>query len=111
MHHLNGYDWDIQGRTDVKNGITITKELHKAFHMKYGYGNNTREQFLEFVGNIDLILEIRELLKYIKKYRFVKIKSHIDTTMIDATYEEFKSINNIRFFHSPFLFIVCRAWH
>ena len=57
VHHLDGYDWYIDGRTDVKNGITITKELHKAFHMKYGYGLNTKKQFLEFVGMIDIILE------------------------------------------------------
>ena len=98
VHHLNGYDWDIQGRTDVKNGITITKELHKAFHMKYGYGNNTREQFLEFVGNIDLILEDYdgdipttrwaycitdgEIIKNIKQY--AKMHNYCDCNIYDC---------------------------
>lgn len=78
--------------TDCKMAILSITELFDGWTKKNGtYYNKNKKEVL----NIDLILEIRELLKYIKKYRFVKIKSHIDTTMIDATYEEFKSINNI----------------
>lgn len=61
VHHLNGYNWFIEGRTDVKNAVTITKDLHKAFHGKYGYGNNTKEQFLEFVELGDLKLKDYDL--------------------------------------------------
>lgn len=57
VHHLNSYDWDFDGRIDVCNGITITEELHKAFHSQYGYGQNTRQQFVEFTGKVDLILK------------------------------------------------------
>lgn len=48
-HHLNGYNWDKEHRTDVNNGITLCKKCHKEFHSVYGYGNNTREQFDEFL--------------------------------------------------------------
>ena len=57
VHHLDGYDWCVEGRTKVTNGITITEELHKSFHSKYGYGNNTKQQFLEFVKKLDIVLD------------------------------------------------------
>ena len=57
VHHLDSYDWCKEKRTDVTNGVTLSKDIHEAFHTKYGRGRNTKEQFLEFVGIYDLILE------------------------------------------------------
>ena len=57
VHHLDGYDWCIEGRTDVTNGITLSRDIHKAFHSKYGYGKNTKQQFLEFINELDLVLD------------------------------------------------------
>ncbi|WP_455793600.1 HNH endonuclease [Clostridium butyricum] len=59
VHHLDGYDWCKQKRTDETNGITLCKTCHKNFHTIYGYGNNTREQFEEWIGHA-----IGELEKY-----------------------------------------------
>ena len=50
VHHLNSYNWYIEGRTDEINGITLCKECHKNFHLLYGYGDNTKEQYENFVG-------------------------------------------------------------
>lgn len=48
-HHLDGYNWCEEKRVDVDNGITLCKECHDKFHNIYGRGNNTKEQFEEFM--------------------------------------------------------------
>nr|DAQ17004.1 MAG TPA: NinG protein [Caudoviricetes sp.] len=49
VHHINGYNWDIENRTNVDNGVTLNREIHKEFHKLYGNGNNTKFQFKEFI--------------------------------------------------------------
>lgn len=49
-HHLNGYNWDKENRFNLDNGITLCNKCHKNFHNKYGRGNNTKEQYLEYVN-------------------------------------------------------------
>ena len=51
VHHLNGYNWDIEHRTDPDNGVTLCKDCHKKFHSIYKYGNNTKSQYDEFINN------------------------------------------------------------
>lgn len=48
-HHLNGYNWDIEHRIDVNNGVTLCEDCHKNFHDAYGRGNNTKEQYEEWI--------------------------------------------------------------
>ena len=50
-HHLNSYNWDKEHRIDVNNGITLCEQCHRDFHIKYGMGNNTKEQYIEFINN------------------------------------------------------------
>ena len=59
VHHLDGYNWCIEKRTDETNGITLCENCHDNFHSIYGNGNNTKEQFEEWIGHA-----IGELEKY-----------------------------------------------
>lgn len=58
VHHLDGWDNFKEKRYDESNGITLCKICHKNFHSIYGYGNNTKEQFEEWIG------KAIELVKY-----------------------------------------------
>lgn len=48
-HHLNGYNWDVKNRHNIKNGITLCVDCHSDFHKVYGKGDNTKEQFKEYL--------------------------------------------------------------
>ena len=50
-HHLDGYEWCKEKRTQVENGVTLCEECHKKFHVLYGWNGNTKEQFYEFRDN------------------------------------------------------------
>ena len=50
-HHLDGWSTDIDKRFELSNLITLCKECHKAFHIEYGYGDNTKDQFDAFARN------------------------------------------------------------
>lgn len=51
-HHLNSYHWAKDERIDIDNGITLCEDCHKDFHRLYGYRNNTKEQFQEYVDSM-----------------------------------------------------------
>jgi 5-methylcytosine-specific restriction endonuclease McrA len=57
VHHLYAYNKYEELRFDETNGITLCKNCHKNFHNKYGNGNNTKEQFLEWMNISEYKLE------------------------------------------------------
>lgn len=50
-HHLDGYHWCKEKRTDINNGVTLCESCHKEFHKQYSNNNNTKEQFINFMMN------------------------------------------------------------
>lgn len=50
-HHLEGFHWCVEGRTDINNGVCLCEECHKKFHTKFGYKHNTKEQYKKFIEN------------------------------------------------------------
>jgi len=66
-HHLDGYDWCKDKRTDETNGITLCKNCHKNFHSLYSYGNNTKEQFQEWIGHAIEVLKFKGKLQTTRK--------------------------------------------
>lgn len=49
VHHLDGYDWCKEKRTDVNNGVCLCNKCHKSFHSKFGYKNSKKEDFDKFI--------------------------------------------------------------
>lgn len=55
-HHLYSWNSYPKKRHDLNNGVYISYKVHKEFHDLYKYGNNTEEQWSEYVSkyhNVD----------------------------------------------------------
>lgn len=53
-HHLDGYNWCKERRLDITNSVTLCKKCHDSFHKEYGYGNNTEQQYLEYIKELNI---------------------------------------------------------
>lgn len=48
-HHLASFHASRERRTDLENGVTVCAPCHLFFHKKYGFTDNTPEQFRLFL--------------------------------------------------------------
>lgn len=80
-HHLDGFNWCVNRRTDVTNGVTLCSDCHRDFHNKYGIGDNTQQQYEEWIGSaIDLINAGMEITSNRKVY-CLETKTVYDSTL------------------------------
>ena len=54
IHHLYSFNTHPELGNDTANMVRITSAVHNEFHKIYGRGNNTCEQWNEFVENLDV---------------------------------------------------------
>jgi hypothetical protein len=47
-HHIYNWAHYPEHRFDIRNGITLRRDLHTQFHELYGHGPNTLAQFAQF---------------------------------------------------------------
>lgn len=51
-HHLNAWNSHPDERFGIDNGVTLCTKCHTSFHKEYGYGDNTKEQFNDFIESV-----------------------------------------------------------
>jgi len=57
-HHMFSWDEHIELRYDIDNGVTLCHKHHMDFHNRYGFGQNTKEQFEEYLGICNIFKDI-----------------------------------------------------
>lgn len=71
IHHLYSRNTHKDLIYNDLNLILLCNDCHVEFHNKYGYGNNTLEQFIDFMEtksiNVETIESISELKKYLDR--------------------------------------------
>lgn len=84
VHHLDGYNWCKKRRTDTTNGITLCENCHKGFHLIYGKGNNTAEQFYEWFGRVIELTKINLVFEVKRKVICYETQETYDSAIICA---------------------------
>jgi hypothetical protein len=52
VHHLDSFNKFPEKRLDADNGVVLCGKHHNYFHLNYGFGNNTKEQFYDYLSQL-----------------------------------------------------------
>lgn len=91
VHHLNGYSWFEQGRIDETNAITLCHNCHTNYHNIYGCKNANKEDFLEWIKDVELNLN-----KYDGEIPNIRWMYCIETKSIIKNPRKLKSYNGLK---------------
>lgn len=102
VHHLDGYNWCIEKRTDDANGITLCESCHSNFHSIYGNKNNTKEQFEIWFGQTldelkqfdGKISSARKVYCYEEDYIYFSVKEFCKKHNLKSTTAIYQVCNN-----------------
>lgn len=48
-HHMDSWDWCVEKRYDINNGVTLCHICHQSYHKYTSFGKNTKENFLPYM--------------------------------------------------------------
>ena len=57
-HHLNSWDWCVDDRYSIDNGVTLCIFHHQRFHEAFGYGNNYDWQYKQYKKAYDVLKKV-----------------------------------------------------
>jgi len=57
-HHLDSVTGHFDKTLDPDNGVCLCKNCHTLFHIEYGFGENNRDQFLEFANSLGINIKL-----------------------------------------------------
>jgi hypothetical protein len=82
-HHIDGYEWCKEKRYNIENGVTLCKKCHDKFHYLYGYGNNTKNQYFDFINNNGKLskYEIEKIRMLYKSNKKIKLKLSMENVL------------------------------
>ncbi|MFC5795181.1 hypothetical protein ACFPUW_15790 [Thalassorhabdus alkalitolerans] len=106
-HHLYGFDEYENVRFIPENGVALCCECHNDFHGRYSFGNNTLEQFKEYIQGLNYdTYELEKSLDILKpmleeeiKKKKEKRKKHYSIAKLATIINEYPEIVRILMMH------------
>lgn len=97
-HHMDSWDWAVESRYKMDNGITLCERDHHIYHQYCSYGNNTKEHFLKYMEIAKVFIQILSKDEQVKISRiFMQILSSNPTIIpTDNTPKNDQEENNSR---------------